>query len=76
MIASVQLELPFSEWQGEPWAGRSPRTLTRGYLGLFLRREPEQHASFFVDPNQIDMWPAAENVPWVYQGAPLLKGGL
>ncbi len=72
---STQLELPFSEWRREPWAGKSPRTLTKGFIPLFLRREPQKDGRFFVDPNQVDMWLAARKAPWKYQGAPLLQGG-
>jgi len=71
---STQLELPFSEWLLEPWAGKSPRVLTRGYLALFSRREPQKRERFFVDPRQLEMFPVArKKAPWKYQGAPLLK---
>ena len=60
---STQLELPFSEWLREPWSGVSPRTLTKGYIPLFLRREPQKDDRFFVDPNQVDMWLPAKKAP-------------
>jgi len=74
LVISLQLELPFSEWQVEPWAGKSPRTLTRGSRALFLRRKPQKADRFFVDPDQIDMFrrrqkKAPREVP---RGAPLL----
>jgi len=69
---SSQLELPFDEWQREPWAGRCPRTLTRGRNGLFLRREPQKDDRFFVDPNQYDLFLAAIPGRHRYGGAPLL----
>ena len=70
---ATQLELPFEEWRREPWAGKSPRALTRGSLALFLRREPQKDERFFVDPDQLELWPVADKAPWKYQGAPLLK---
>ncbi len=72
-MSSTQLELPFSEWQREPWGGKAPRSLTRGSKALFLRREPQKDDRFFVDPNQVDMWLPAKKAPWRYRGAPLLK---
>ncbi len=69
---STQLDL----WEGEvarlPWRGESPRALTRGAIALFLRREPQKDERFFVDPNQVDMFPVAIRGPRQYDGAPLL----
>ncbi len=73
---STQLELPFSEWQREPWGGRSPRGLTKVRKWLFLRREPQKDDRYVVDPNQYDLWVPVKKAPWVYQGAPLLLGGI
>ena len=70
---STQLELPFGEWLREPWDGRSPRVLTRGYKALFLRRKPQKDERFFVDPRQLELFDEpVEKAPWKYQGAPLL----
>jgi len=71
-----QLELPL--FAGEPWAGRSPRVLTKGYIPLFLRRKPQKDERFFVDPEQLDLFRAAKRGPRRSAGAPLLiplKGG-
>jgi len=55
-----------------PWDGRSPRSLTRARLALFLRREPQKDERFFVDPCQRDLFRAAIQGPPRYGGAPLL----
>lgn len=68
----TQLDLPFDEWQREPWGGKEPRVLTRGHSLLFLRREPGEDDRFVSDQSQIDMWKPAVKAPWSYQGAPLL----
>ncbi len=43
---------------GVPWAGRSPRALTRVGSGLFLRRKPPGH-EVEVDPRQLSLWQAS-----------------
>ncbi len=65
-----QLELEL--WQGEPWEGRSPRVLTKGFIPLFLRRKPQKDERFFVDPCQMDLFHAAKTGPPPSVGAPLL----
>ncbi len=40
---------------GSPWSGRSPRGLTRGRKGLFLRPEPPGH-EVDPDPMQLSLW--------------------
>ncbi len=70
---SEQLDLFEGEVARLPWRGRSPRDLTRVGLGLFLRREPQKDDRFFVDPNQVEMFPVAMRKPPEYQGAPLLR---
>ena len=68
----VQLDL-FVDVAGLPWYGRSPRSLTRSALALFLRREPQNDDGFFVDPEQIDLFHAAITRPsGISPGAPLL----
>jgi len=62
-VISTQLDLPFGEWLREPWGGKSPRVLTRGYILLYLRREPLKDDRFFKDPNQLEMFPVAMSVP-------------
>jgi len=64
-------------WEGEvsrmPWRGKSPRELTRGAIALFLRRKPQKDERFFVDPDQVDIWPAGVEGPrGCSPGAPLL----
>ena len=77
---SDQLELSLgdgvsgAEAAALPWGGVSPRTLTRIHKVLFLRRKPEKSVSEFVDPNQLEFWPADEKAPPFYGGAPLLLG--
>jgi len=71
---SDQLDL----WEGEvarlPWRGRSPRDLTRVQIALFLRREPQKNERFFVDPEQLELFPVAKKkAPRKYRGAPLLQ---
>jgi len=59
-----------------PWEGRSPRALTRGYKRFTLKAQAEKSVSDFVgDPGQFDLWLPEKKAPWIYQGAPLLKGG-
>ena len=55
-----------------PWGGRSPRSLTKGAIALFLRREPQKDERFFVDENQGDLFGRPERGPPQYEGAPLL----
>ena len=55
-----------------PWGGQSPRALTRAAKALFLRREPQKDDSFFVDPNQYDLFLAVIPGRFRYGGAPLL----
>jgi len=70
MIASqLSLQLGLSRL---PWEGKSPRSLTRGAIALFLRREPQKDDRFFVDPNQYDLFRAAITGRRQYGGAPLL----
>jgi len=71
MKASVQLDL-FEDVMALPWCGRQPRTLTRSSQALFLRRKPQKDACFFVDPEQVMLWPAGNKAPRKYRGAPLL----
>jgi len=68
----AQLDLWPSEVSRIPWGGRSPRSLTRANLSLFLRREPQKDDRFFVDPNQYDLIRAAIPGRPQYGGAPLL----
>jgi len=57
------------------WAGRSPRALTRGSKVIILKAQAAKSVSDFVsDENQLDLWLPIKNAPWIYQGAPLLKG--
>jgi len=52
-VYSGQLELDL--FPGVPWAGKSPRALTRAQIHLSLRREPPGHA-VCVDPMQLSLW--------------------
>jgi len=57
-----QLELVL--FPGVPWDGKSPRGLTRVGLGLiFNARALEKHERSFVDPKQLELWPATIKVP-------------
>ncbi len=67
----LQLDL-FDDVVHLPWHGRSPRSLTRCAIALFLRREPQKDDRFFVDPDQLDLWLPAKKAPRRYRGAPLL----
>ena len=56
-----------------PWAGRSPRGLTRVHLGLILKPRGVKSVSDLFEPIQIDLWPAKfEKPPEQYRGAPSL----
>ena len=68
----AQLDLWQAELDGLPWGGQSPRVLTRSYKSLFLRREPQKDDCFFVDPEQLELFPAAITGPPQYEGAPSL----
>ena len=58
-----------------PWDGRSPRDLTRVRFSPIFKAQAEKSVSDFVsDENQFDLWLPMEKAPWIYQGAPLLKG--
>ena len=57
----------------EPWSGRSPRALTRGYEFRIFKAQAEKSVSDFVsDENQLDLWLAIKKAPAVPAGAPLL----
>ena len=58
-----------------PWAGRSPRALTRGYERFTLKAQADKSMGDGVDPEQYDLWLPIKKAPWKYQGAPLLRGG-
>ncbi len=65
-------QLRFSlDWGKEPWEGRSPRSLTKVAILLFLRPEPPGHEVFF-DPEQYDLWP--DDVATQKDGAPSVLG--
>ena len=55
---SYQLE--FDLFPGVPWQGRSPRVLTRGYLGVIFNQRGEKHERLFRDPNQLELWPTEQ----------------
>ncbi len=74
-----QLVLPgFEEFlvgaHREPWGGRSPRALTRGYGRFILKTQGEKKRERFGFGDQVEMWPELEKGPQlVFQlGAPLL----
>ena len=69
---SRQLDLWEDEVARLPWRGKSPRRLTRPNKLVFLRREPQKDDSFFVDPNQLEMFPEAIKELPQYGGAPSL----
>ncbi len=69
-----QLELDL--FRGIPWAGVSPRVLTRRFIPLFLRQKPPCHEVFF-DPEQLELFPRDQATqrkgpPRNAGGAPLL----
>ncbi len=68
-----QLELGLEDLRkAVPWAGRSPRDLTRVRNLLFFKRELQKDDRFFVDPNQYDLFRAAITGRPLYGGAPSL----
>ena len=78
MLATAQVDLWESQLEALPWRGRSPRSLTKVRIALFLRREPQNDDGFFVDPDQYDLFRAAIQGRPRYGGAPLLfplRGG-
>jgi len=69
----AQLDLWEAQLALLPWRGISPRELTRSRKALFLRREPQKPERFFVDPEQLDLLPAAIKRPSpVWGGVPSL----
>ena len=60
LVNSDQLLLDFEELRALPWQGLSARVLTRSHKALFLRREPQKDDRFFVDPDQLSLFPAAK----------------
>ncbi len=68
----VQLHL-FEDVDALPWGGRSPRSLTRASIALFLGQARQKHERFFVDPNQVDMFRRRQKRPrGISPGASLL----
>ena len=70
-VIAIQLDL-FEDVVALPWYGRSPRSLTRALLALFLRREPEKRERFFAGPEQFVFALTRNKAPRRYRGAPLL----
>ncbi len=73
--ACEQMELDL--FRGQPWAGRSPRGLTRVALGLIFKAEPLKPRGVASDfelerLGQLQFWPPSGKAPWIYQGAPSL----
>jgi len=69
---SLQLDL-FEDVAKLPWHGRSPRTLTRGANGLFLRHTPLKTPEH-LDAAQMDLFRTVVRRPRSrYSGAPLMK---
>ncbi len=68
-----QLEL-FSAKEGGfvrvPWAGRSPRDLTRVATSVILRAQAKKCVSDLASEGQYDLWPIVKGP--AYGGAPLL----
>ncbi len=75
VLCPATLDLWEAEISRVPWRGQSPRALTRARKALFLSQAAQKDDCFFVDPDQVDLWIATKKAPWIYQGAPLLKGG-
>ena len=73
-VNSTQLDLWQVELDALPWQGRSPRVLTRAYLGVILKPEAQKDDRFFVDPSQVDLFPAAIQELPRYGGAPSIFG--
>lgn len=70
---SSQLDLELTDVRVRiPWGGQSPRALTKINMSLFSRREPQKDDSFFIDPNQYDLFRAAIKGRPQYGGAPSL----
>ncbi len=56
-IYSDQLDLWEASLHALPWRGVSPRVLTRGRLAFIFKPEAQKHERFFVDPDQLLLWP-------------------
>ena len=71
-MAYVQLDL-FVDVCALPWQGRSPRDLTRCAQSFIFKAQAAKGRPPPRDPAQLEIFPRADNAPWIYQGAPLLK---
>jgi len=67
---STQLDLWQADLERSPWGGKSPRGLTRGHILFILKPKAEKDDCFFVDPDQLDLWPITHRAPRRYLGAP------
>ena len=74
-MAYVQLDL-FEDVWALPWHGRSPRDLTRCAQAFIFKAQAAKGRPQPIDPAQLEIFPRANNAPWIYQGAPLLEGGI
>ena len=52
-----QRQLELDLFPGEPWGGRSPRVLTKGYSPLFLRQKPPKAMRLVEVGDQLELWP-------------------
>ena len=55
-----------------PWAGASPRDLTREGIRRILKAQAGKSMGDGCDTEQYDLWLSIKKAPWKYQGAPLL----
>ena len=72
---SSQLDLWEREVSRTPWRGQSPRGLTRVACSSIFKAQAAKDALIVSDSLQLEIFPSGEKAPWIYQGAPLLKGG-
>ena len=62
LVIESEKQLELELFPGEPWGGRSPRALTSARLRFIFKPEAQEHERFFVDPRQVEIWPAGERL--------------
>ena len=72
-MISDQLELALDDVRVKiPWAGRSPRDLTRARSPIFLSQEAQKSVSDLIYVDQLELLPEAVKEGPPFRGAPLL----
>ncbi len=71
----LQLDLWEAEISRLPWRGQRPRGLTTAAKLVIFKAQAVKSERELELAGQLVLGLTAKRAPWVYRGAPLLKGG-